>query len=185
MAYNHRSNQDNIHMLLRAVNDVKIANFFIQNPFEYHSTFRKTIASNKPIIEEGDYILRTNTMEGLLTLKQYIETIIIPKMQETFQDNEFVLNLVPSSKYNSLFNERTTAYGSRIRLTEPLNEDKMAIIKDHFYNISNEKIEDHSIYEWMFIYDLLVHKHNMGRSSLTMLFDSEIDLTNANHIVTK
>ena len=54
-----------------------------------------------------------------------------------------------------------------------------------FYNISNRKIEDHSIYEWMFIYDLLVHKHNMGRSSLTMLFDSEIDLTNANHIATQ
>lgn len=185
MAYNHRSSQDSIHMLLRAVNDIKIANFFIQNPFEYHSTFRKTIAGDKSIIEEGDYILRTNTIEGLLTLKQYIETVIIPKMQETFKENEFVLNLVPSSKYNSLFNERTTAYGSRIRLTEPLNEDRMAIIKDHFYNISNRKIEDHSIYEWMFIYDLLVHKHNMGRSSLTMLFDSEIDLTNANHIVTK
>lgn len=185
MAYNHRSNLDSIHTLLRAINDVKIINFFIQSPFVYKSDFRKVIVNNKPSIEEGDYTLSTNTMEGLLTLKQYIETIIIPRMQESFQDNEFVLNLVPSRKYNSLFNESTTAYGSRIRLTEPLNEDRMAIIKDHFYVISNINVEGHSIYEWMFIYDLLVHKHNMGRSSLTMLFDSEIDLTNSNHIATK
>lgn len=147
MAYNHRSNLDSIHTLLRAINDVKIINFFIQSPFVYKSDFRKVIVNNKPSIEEGDYTLSTNTMEGLLTLKQYIETIIIPRMQESFQDNEFVLNLVPSRKYNSLFNESTTAYGSRIRLTEPLNEDRMAIIKDHFYNISNTNIEGHSIYE--------------------------------------
>ena len=185
MAYNHRSNSDSLRALLKAVNDVKIANFFMQYPFEYTSNFRKYIAADRVAIEEGEYNLTTKNLNGLLTLKQYVETIIIPYMQRTYADNEFVMNLVPSSGYNSLFNERTTSYGSRIRLTEPLNEDRTAVIKDHFYNISNDEINGHTIYEWMFVYDLLVHKHNMGRSSLTMLFDAEVNLSDQDHIVTK
>lgn len=129
--------------------------------------------------------LSTDTFNGLISLKPYIETVIIPEIKSRYPNNSFANNLIMNSIFNSLFQERVSFVGSRIDLSNPQYEDITLIIKDHFYKIQNEVINGHSIYEWMFIYDLLVNKHYVGGNSMTMLLDNNLNLQNPDNIVTK
>ena len=133
-------------------------------------------------MEDKSWELSTATSEGLLTLKEYIETNVIPWIRKMYSTNEFVTNLIPSSRFNDLFGVRTSFYGSRINLSDPQYEYQMFIIKTAFDKISKEEFNGHSISEWMFVYDLLVNKHAIGKNSITMLFENDVDLSSDNII---
>ena len=174
-------NQDGLRQLHRAVIDRKTTDFFVKYPFKYKSTF---VVDDKKIVRMNEEILSTNTKEGLVTLKTFIETNIIPmlKTEEKFSDNEFVKNLVPSSTIHPLFKKPFNFYGSRISLTDPQNEDLVHIIKKGFDLIKDEIINEHSVLEWMFVYDLLINKHSLGSNSMPVLFTNGVDLTSKNII---
>ncbi len=184
-----------IRTVLRAINDQKIFNFFLQDPIEYESPFCIKRINNSNDTEKQEFdkgqtkVFKTNTFDGLATLKAYIEDEIINKLKTKYKDNEkasaFFNNLVPNSIYSTLFNERIPFVGSRINLSDPQFSDVTAIIKDSFYSIQDEIINGKTVYEWMFIYDLLVHKHTTSSSSITLLLDDRLKLKDKNSIVSR
>jgi hypothetical protein len=68
-------------------------------------------------------------------------------MRKKYPTNEFVTNLIPSSRFNDLFGIRTSFYGSRINLSDPQYEDQMFIIKTAFDKISKEEFNGHTVSE--------------------------------------
>lgn len=62
-------------------------------------------------------------------------------------NNEFVLNLIPTSSIHPLMKEKFNFYGSKISLTDPQNEDRIHIIKQSFDMIKDDDIKGHSILE--------------------------------------
>lgn len=185
----YRVDETVLRNVLRLVNDHKIFAFFSQTPFKYQTNMVWERASNNNNVEkmvlDSPTTLSTDTFNGLISLKPYIETVIIPEIKSRYPNNSFANNLIMNSIFNSLFQERVSFVGSRIDLSNPQYEDITLIIKDHFYKIQNEVINGHSIYEWMFIYDLLVNKHYVGGNSMTMLLDNNLNLQNPDNIVTK
>lgn len=179
-AYKVWWNQDGLRQLLRAVTDRKIADFFIKYPFKYNSPF---IINANGVEKENNDELSTNTVLGLLTLKTYIEReIIIKELKTRFSDNEFVMNLTPSSTINALSKTEVPFFGSKVVLTDPQNEDRVHIIKKGFDVIKNIEINGHTILDWMFVYDLLVNKHSLGGNSMPVLFTNGVDFSTENAI---
>ena len=76
-------------------------------------------------------------------------------------------------------------YGSKINLGDKQFEDSFIEIKLDYDKISGETIEGRTIGEWMFLYDLLVHHHNIGGTSLTMCFGSDINIMDSNNLILK
>lgn len=180
-AYKVWWNQDGLRQLLRAVNDRKIADFFIKYPFEYDWDY---VYDGTRLIAGNTSKLRTNNLNGLLTLKTYIEKEIISilKTDENYMNNEFVLNLIPASSIHPLMKEKFNFYGSKISLTDPQNEDRIHIIKQSFDMIKDDDIKGHSILEWMFVYDLLVNKHSLSGNSMPVLFSNGVNFKTKNII---
>lgn len=189
LAKDYYVDTDLIRNVLRVVNDRKIFDFFKVYPFEYESNlYYKVINNNndcKEVALKESTVLSTNTKEGLLTLKPYIENVIIKELKKLYPDNRFVQNLKFNSIYNPLFRERVNFIGSQVDLTNPQYEDITAIIRNHFYSIQNEVINGHSVYEWMFVYDLLVNKHNISRNSISPLLDGSLQLADDTSIASK
>lgn len=178
-----------LRSLLRLVNDRKIFDFFISEPFEYESNrYWKRINNNnsvEEVVTDTPIVLSTDTFDGLISLKPYIERVIIPELKRRYPNNSFASNLIANSIHNPLFGERITFIGSRVNLSDPQYEDTIEIIKNNFYGIQNDTINGHSIYEWMYIYDLLVNKHAAGGNSITMLLDGNLNIEDPDSIVSK
>lgn len=178
-----------LRSLLRLVNDRKIFDFFISEPFEYESNrYWKRINNNnsvEEVVTDTPIVLSTDTFDGLISLKPYIERVIIPELKRRYPNNSFASNLIANSIHNPLFGERITFIGSRVNLSDPQYEDTTEIIKNNFYGIQNDTINGHSIYEWMYIYDLLVNKHAAGGNSITMLLDGNLNIEDPDSIVSK
>ena len=64
-------------------------------------------------------------------------------------------------------------------------EDQFIEIKLAYDQISQEVINGHTIGEWMFLYDLIVNQHNLGGTSLTMCFGSDINVLDENNLIYK
>lgn len=181
LSFNYELNSDILRSLLRAINDRKIVDFLIQHPFEYQSEFQYS-ENGKRI--EGDEILTTKQISkdengrsiisynGLFTLKYYIEEVIIPMLQNKYGNNLFIRNLMPRTMNSNMWKTQIHFFGSAIDLSDPQNEDQRELIRSDFAKIAQEKIDErHTILDWMFLYDLIVHKHTIGSNSLTMLFE--------------
>ena len=194
-----RWNEDNLRDLLRAVNDKKIADFLSSYDFSYTPKviYRLKGGTMSNVDSQGNYKrISTTSREGLLSLKRHIENVIIPWMKETYKNNAFVDNLVPSKSFNSLFGTKVSFYGSRISLTDQNNIDLVYAISEAFNKINQDSkmnlntdeyaiLEGHSILEWMFMYDLLVNKHSTSRNSITLLFESGVDMNDPSNIITQ
>lgn len=189
LANKYQVDEKVLRNLLRIINDRKIQDFFITQPFTYTSNQIIKRINNKNGIEkimlDQPTQLSTNTFEGLITLKTYIESVIIPEIKTRYPKNMFATNLIANTIFSPLFQERYSFIGSRINLSDPQYEDMTGIIKDNFYKIQHDDINGHSIYEWMFVYDLLVNKHATGGNSITMLLDNNLNLDDPNNIVSK
>ena len=121
----------------------------------------------------------------MLLLKKYIEDVIIAKHLKTeFADNGFVQNLIYNSQTDSLFNLRVKMYASKVNTTESQNADLVNGIKYDFYQIQDEIIEGHTVYEWMWIYNALCHKNQVGKRTLGVFLDN-FDLSDTNNIMYK
>ena len=151
LSKSYRVDDITLRNVLKLVNDYKIFSFFTQIPFKYKSnSVWERVANNNNVertMLDTPKELSTDTFNGLISLKPYIETVIIPEIKEKYKDNSFANNLIVNSIYNPLFRERVTFVGSRIDLSNPQYEDITSIIKNHFYQIQNEVINGHSIYE--------------------------------------
>ena len=194
-----RWNEDNLRDLLRAVNDKKIADFLSSYDFSYTPKviYRLKGGTMSNVDSQGNYKrISTTSREGLLSLKRHIENVINPWMKETYKNNAFVDNLVPSKSFNSLFGTKVSFYGSRISLTDQNNIDLVYAISEAFNKINQDSkmnlntdeyaiLEGHSILEWMFMYDLLVNKHSTSRNSITLLFESGVDMNDPSNIITQ
>ena len=178
-------NSDKLRTLLKVINDQKIFEFFKKYPFLYKSDniYRKSgfMETN----HNDDKMLSTATIEGLMTLKSHIEKVIWPQLIERYGDNEFVYNLVHAKSTLTAFGYPVNLMGSRIKLADPNNQDVLFMINEAFNDIGDEIIEDHTIYEWMYIYDLLVNKHSMSKNSISLLFQDHVNLADVNDINTK
>ena len=64
-------------------------------------------------------------------------------------------------------------------------EDQFIEIKLAYDQISQEVIKGHTIGEWMFLYDLIVNQHNLGGTSLTMCFGSDINILDESNLIYK
>ena len=192
--HHYKIDEPTVRQVIRVFNDRKIFDFFRDVPFVYetptvlenrvnngqlqHNRFTKE-RKNEPVE------LSTATAIGLATLKSHIEDDIIPIIKTKYLDNAFVQNIVHNMSYNSLFGEKFGAYASRINLGDPQLEDTLAGIKSDFYRIKDDVIDGHTVFEWMFLYDLLCYKHNISRNSFSAVFDNSIDLADNNNIMTK
>ena len=185
LSFNHELNIDILKSLLRAINDRKIVDFLIQYPFKYiaDKEYSKSGAhingENIPLTtqqisrvdEKGNTIINYN---GLFSLKPYLENVIIPLIKDKWSDNLFVQNLLPRTMNSSMWKTKIHFWGSAIDLSDPQNEDQMELIRSDFSRIAGEDINGHSILDWMFLYDLIVHKHAIGSNSLTMVFEDQL-----------
>ena len=92
--------------------------------------------------------MNIDNIEGLVTLKTYIENVIIPYMKKNYTDNYFVNNLIYNTQFNLLFGKRFGSYASRIDTTDSLNnEDQINLIKNDFYKIQDDMIDGHTLYD--------------------------------------
>lgn len=192
-----RWNSDKLRDLLRAVNDKKISDFLSSTDFKYRPQYfyrlKGGMTTNADNREDREWI-STMSREGLLSLKKHIEDEIIPWMKKTYPQNAFVDNLVNSKTYNSLFGTKISAYGSRISLTDQKNLDLVYAISEAFNKINLDsqlhlndyvELDGHTILEWMFLYDLIINKHTTSRNSITLLFESGVNMDDPSNIITK
>ena len=107
-----------LRSLLRLVNDRKIFDFFISEPFEYESNrYWKRINNNnsvEEVVTDTPIVLSTDTFDGLISLKPYIERVIIPELKRRYPNNSFASNLIANSIHNPLFGERITLLGPEL-----------------------------------------------------------------------
>ena len=194
MKFKYRIDDKMIRQVLKVFNDRKVFEFFRNMPFIYKTSValqqkvsegRKLLTQYEETLYNDPITLSTDTIEGMVTLKRHIERNVFGQMFREYSDNEFVRNLIYNTNMNYLFSERVGSYGSRVNLGDPQYEDMIAMIKDDFYKIQNNRILDHSIMEWMFIYDLLTYKHAIDRNSFSAVFDGAVDLSDENNIITK
>lgn len=168
-----------LRKIARYINDRKIHDFFIKLGFEY-------------IVDTGDVVksLNTNTTEGLTSLKQYIEKYVFNKIKDLendprYVDNIFISQLSINTRTMPLFGEEINYIGLFTNINNPDNLDKTILIKDAFYQIQNEEIDGITVFDWLFLYDLLVNKHTVGSNNITQIFDNKINLDNPSSLVRK
>lgn len=175
---------ENLPNALRIINQVKIFEFLRELDFAYTPDTVYSTGYNNA--DDGENIeLRTSTPEGLFSLKKYIEENIISTLKENYPTNPFVNNLVFDSIFLTLFNRKMEYWGSKINLGDKQYEDQFIEIKLAYDQISQEVINGHTIGEWMFLYDLIVNQHNLGGTSLTMCFGSDINVLDENNLIYK
>ena len=189
LASNHKIDDATLRTLLRVVNDRKIFDFFKSNPFNYSVTSYLTTINNANEVEritlKDPIEISTEDANGLLTLKDHVENVILRRASELFPNNAFLRNLVTRSIFSNTFKEKFYYIGSNIDLSDPQYEDIMTIMRQDFQQIQDTDIEGHSLYDWLFVYDLLVNKHGLGGGSFTLLLDNNLQLDNPNSIVSK
>lgn len=194
MKFKYKIDDTVIRQVLRVFNDRKIFEFLRDNPFKYNSSIvlqqkvsegHKILTKFEEILYNDPVELSTDSVEGLVTLKRHVENVIIPILKRDFSNNEFVKNLIYNSQFNNLFSERVGSYGSRVNLSDSQYEDVTAMIKSDFYRIQNAMVAGHTIFDWMFMYDLLNYKHTINRNSFSILFDGNIHLDDDNNLITK
>lgn len=182
----YQINDDVVRAMLRVVNDKKILDFFVLTPFEYktNTTIRKFNNRNNVDQIKGEVVLNTSSLDGLMSFKHYFETELVPILHNKFKNNYFVDNLMRNSMYNPLFGERFTFVGSRVNFANSQSQDLIPLLQNDLFKIQDEVINGHSVYEWLFMYDLLVGKHAVG-NSMSILLDANIKLADPNNIVSK
>lgn len=180
IGYGYKISSDReLRTVVRYVNDRKIHDFLVSLGFEYET-------DDDGVTE----ILSTSKQTGVVNLKKYIETVIYNRIKNLqydirYKDNLFIKQLAINKMRSSLFNEDINYIGLYTNLNNPDNLDKVLFIKDAFYQIQDVDINGHTVFEWLFIYDLLVNKHSLGANSITQLFDNKIDLSNSDSIISK
>ena len=147
------------------VNDVKICDFLLSLDFEYNGT---NISNEE------------NNFEALTSFKRYVEKNIFPKIKqlyysEEYSDNLFVSSLIMDNKIMKLFNTKTKIIKTMINVNNEKDPDSALSIKDDFYKIQDIEIEGHTIYEWLFLYNLMCSKHALGKNNLATIFDDKLD----------
>lgn len=168
--------EKNIKKIVKAINDTKIVNFLKLLEFKYDSYLQYNLnnnsVSNNSSVISTDSInkLNTKTNEGILTLKNHIEKVIYPLLLEKYGNNDFVKNLCFNTFIWDLAQRPVSALASAIDLTSSQNEQEAVAIKTKYDEIKNLEIGGHTIHEWMFLYDLIVYKHQLGRNSFSSLF---------------
>ncbi len=174
-----------IKRISRVFNDRMIYQFLTQLDLEYKTNFSLTKENKINTNAEESRTMSIKQKEGLVLLKKYIEDVIIDKHLKTkYEDNGFVQNLIYNSQIDSLFNLRTKMYASKINTTEKQTEDLINGLKYDFYQIQNKIVEGHTIYEWMWIYNALCHKNQVGKRTLGVFLD-KFDLSDENNIMRK
>jgi hypothetical protein len=185
--------EDTIRSVLNIVNDRMIYDFLREVPFKFNTTWHYEIADNSNHVDkvehdnQGEMEMSTDSKEGIITLKKWIEERVIGELMSNskYANNAFVDNLIRNNAPDKYFKSLIPVFGSRIRLNDINNEDQLAIIKNDFYQIQNDVIAGHTVFEWMFMYDLLVNKHRITHNSLALLFDQGTDLSDADNIAAR
>lgn len=180
-----------IKRIARLLNDRKIYSFLSNLGFEYETSLKW---NNGNIDKEEVKRISTSTEEGIILLKHHIEQNIIEKVLKTeYANNRFVQNLIYNSQYDYLFKMKTSIYGSLINVSDSQNSDLVNGIKSEFYLIQNKVIDGHTIYEWMWLYNAICHKNQIGKHALGVFLDNihsdeifdENSVWDENHILFK
>lgn len=195
LKYKYKIDDLTIKSVLKVLNDRKIFEFLKTLDFKYSSPLVleqkkndiKILNTFTESISDIPQELSTSNLQGLITLKTFIERFVIKELQTNnkYKNNAFVKNLVYNTQINPLFGERVGAYASRLSTTDLANTDLINMIKSDLYDIQNDIIEGHSVYEWLFLYDLLIYKRSLNKNSLSIFLDGNIDLNNTNSILYK
>ena len=158
-----------LRKIARYVNDRKIHDFFVRIGFQY-------------LYEDEDGnvdMLSTASKQGLLRFKKHVEEDIYPRIKDLrfkYEDNAFIQQLSINSRTMPLFGEKINYIGLFTNLNNPDNLDSTILIKDAFYQIQDEIIDGNTVFDWLFLYDLLVNKHTVGANNITQIFDNKIEL---------
>ena len=178
--------QKTANNVLKVLNQIKIFEFLRQLNFEYTPDTVYDHRGNV-IAEENTEAVNINTLNGMSSFKMYVEQVVFNtlKSDPTLEGNQFIENLTMDSIASSLFYDSIDYLSSRVKLSDPQNIDKVNGIKLDFYNIADKVVNGHTVFEWFFLYDLMVHHHNIGGQSLTLLFDQDIDLEDESNLITQ
>ena len=179
--------QKTANNVLRVLNHIKILEFLRQLNFEYIPKIIYDHKGNIQNTEENTLSISIQTLNGIASFKKHVEDVIYQTLKNDpeLKGNQFIDNLMPDELNSSLFHNKMEYLASKVNLNDLQNIDKVNGIKLDFYSIADKVVDGHTVFEWFFLYDLIVHNHNIGGQSLTQLFDQNIDLQDENNLITQ
>lgn len=156
-------------------------------PIKKGQTYLNALAKDQIAVEDG--YIDLNTPEGLATFKYLMETEVLPGLKENpedlipelrrdpikaqwFRDFQIIRDLIPDS------NKDVPYYKLNIDMSN-LNNTETSEVKFQQYLGELQRMKgltygDHSILDWLMLYNLYVHKNNYGRDRMTKLFEDFI-----------
>lgn len=171
------STERDVRRVAAYINQKKIKDFLISIDFEFIDT-----------VDGEDLVLNINTSEGLTKFKKYVEKRIYPqikKLKDRYPNNMFINNLCKDEVNSYLHKEKYEIIKTRLSLSNTKEQDIILSIKDEFRKIKDETIEGHSVYDWLYLYNLIVNPNPLSKSSMSSLFDVGLDLTDDESLISK
>ena len=194
--------QKDWRILSNYTRDVITLNWFMRQPdltisipegWKYYNPNKSNIRKPDTFVarEVGErYSVKLNTQEGIATFKLVVENYIIPalKSDPDFKNNMFIQHLRRDAVADTGSQEFIRKYAFPFSLTniekgstfEKLYESIVKSFNRDMYKDIGAKfgIGSWSLGDLFFVYNLIVNKEGMGKSSMTKIFEDSINYGN-------
>ena len=134
--------------------------------------------SNGLVPFSGSYKLDFRNQYDRATFKFWVERYLIPELKRSnSSQNRFIKDLTLTT-YKDLKGDLGTLYKLPINMRQEKESEQVAFADylDQFTQIKDQNIiNDYTIEDIFFIYNLLVNKNQFGEFSLTKIFDNSIN----------
>lgn len=183
--------EDNWKSLDYYINDFVIASFLKENDISFKipkgTIYYSGMGLEGKLENKVDgYTIHLDSVIGVASFKRFVEDVVIPSLKRdiNFSTNPFIANLVP---YASLSNERVIT-GWKLPLdmmnidASPNTKLLFADILRGFDEIANQSMFGIKLGDLFYLYNLVVNKDSYGRSSMTRLFENQINQDNTDSI---